>query len=429
MAIYYFNASVISRSAGRSATASAAYRAAEKIKDSRTGEVHDYRKKKGVDEKFILAPSVAPSWATNRSKLWNKVEEVEIRKDSQVAREIQLAIPVELNRTEQIELVKEYTADLFVKEGMIADVAFHELNSHNPHAHIMLTMREIDEQGFKKNKNRDWNKRQLLEKQREAWSAYANVALEKAGINERIDHRTLEEQGINRIPQIHLGSAVTAMMKRGVPTDKGDRYTEIEEANKQIEALERSLSLVESEITAVEKLSPSSSEGQLSEVKVSGVTSSIVLDFDEEEADLELRKVPSFSGRNDRQPKSGEVDRARTEYNKTLNLIHQELGSDIIDPRLDLEIYLRANSQGDIIKHSAVYQKLDSDDPKIGEYYLKAIASSAQTYKSLSNRKTPDLDKWAKKIVNSQMSKFYSQDNNQSQNLEQQQTRDRGLHL
>ena len=280
MAIYYFNASVISRSAGRSATASAAYRAAEKIKDSRTGEVHDYRKKKGVDEKFILAPSVAPSWATNRSKLWNKVEEVEIRKDSQVAREIQLAIPVELNRTEQIELVTEYTADLFVKEGMIADVAFHELNSHNPHAHIMLTMREIDEQGFKKNKNRDWNKRQLLEKQREAWSSYANHALEKAGINERIDHRTLEEQGINRIPQIHLGSAVTAMMKRGVATDKGDRWKEIAEKNKQIERLERSLFLVEKEITAEKKLNPTPSTKVDEELELSIMDSALTAESD-----------------------------------------------------------------------------------------------------------------------------------------------------
>ena len=427
MAIYYFNASVISRSAGRSATGSAAYRAAEKIKDSRTGEVHDYRKKKGVDEKFILAPSVAPSWATNRSKLWNKVEEVEIRKDSQLAREIQLAIPVELNHTEQVELVKEYATDLFVKEGMIADVAFHELDSHNPHAHIMLTMREIDKNGFKKKKNRDWNKRELLEKQREAWSAYANVALEKAGINERIDHRTLEEQGINRIPQIHLGSAVTAMMKKGVPTDKGDRWLEIAEKNKQIERLERSLAKVETEITAVEKLS--TPQGQVSEIRMLGVTSSVVLNFDEDKTDLEKPKVPSFSGRNDREPESGAVDRTRTEYQNTRLLIQQELGNDISDPRLDLEIYLRANSQSDIIKHSAVYQKFEKDDPKIAERYLKAIASSAETYKSLSKRKTPDLDKWAKKIVNSQMTKFYLQDQDQSQNLEQQQTRDRGLHL
>ncbi|MGK7953495.1 MAG: hypothetical protein AB4368_33110 [Xenococcaceae cyanobacterium] len=163
---------------------------------------------------------------------------------------------------------------------------------------------------------------------------------------------------------------------------------------------------VSSEITAVEKLSTSNPQGQLSEIKVSGVTSEIWLNFDEEE-----------------------VDRTRTEYQNTRLLIHQELGNDISDPRLDLEIYLRANSQGDIIKHSAVYQKLEKDDPKIGEYYLKAIANSAQTYKSLSKSQTPDLDKWAKKIVNSQMTKFYSRDQDQSQNLEQQQTRDRGLHL
>ncbi len=429
MAIYYFNASVISRSAGRSATASAAYRAAEKIKDVKTGEVHDYRKKKGVDEKFILAPPVAPVWATDRSKLWNEVERVEYRINSQLAREIQLAIPVELNRNQQIELVKEYAADLFVKEGMIADVAFHELESHNPHAHIMLTMREIDAQGFKKNKNRDWNKRELLGKQREAWSAYANVALEKAGIEEKIDHRTLEEQGINRIPQIHLGSAVTAMMKRGIETDKGERWKAIESANKQIESLERSLSLIETEITAVEKLSSPSPQGQVSEIRMSGVTSSVVLNFDEDETDLEKPKVPSFSGKNDRQSESGAVDRARTQYQNTFNLIQQELGNDITDPRLDLEIYLRTNSQSEIIKQSAVYQKFEKDDPKIGECYLKAIASSAQTYKSLSKKKTPDLDKWAKKIVNSQMAKFYAQKNDQSQNLEQEQTRRRGLSL
>ena len=429
MAIYYFNASVISRSAGRSATASAAYRAAEKIKDKRTGEIHDYRKKKGVDEKFILAPDSAPNWARNRSSLWNKVEEVERRKDSQLAREIQLAIPVELNRNQQIELVKEYAADLFVKEGMIADVAFHELDSHNPHAHIMLTMREIDQEGFKKNKNRDWNKRQLLEKQREAWSSYANVALEKAGVNERIDHRTLEEQGINRIPQIHLGSAVAAMTKRGVATDKYDRWLEIAEKNKQIERKERSLITVEKEITAEKKLNTNTSQGQISEVRMSsGVSSSIRLNFDEEEADLELPSVPLFSGQNS-QPTDRAVDSTRTKYNKTLKLIHQELGNDISDPRLDLEVYLRSNSQSSIIKQSAVYQKFYSDEPKIAEYYLKAIARTAQTYKSLSQKKTPDLDKWAKKIVNSQMSKFYAQDQDRSKNLEQEQTRRRGLHL
>ncbi len=428
MAIYHFSVNIISRSAGRSATAAAAYRAAEKIRDERTGEIHDYTKKKGIDEKFILAPLSVPSWVYNRSSLWNKVEEIERRKDSQLAREINIAIPTELDKTEQINLVKEFVREELVKEGMIADVAFHDLESHNPHAHIMLTMREINEEGFSF-KNREWNKRELLEKQREAWSSYANQALEKAGVESKIDHRSLLEQGINRIPQIHLGSAITAMMERGVETDKGDRWREIEEANKQIESALRSLAKVEAEITAVEKLSTSSSQGQVSEVKVSGVGSSISLDFDEEETNLDLPQVPSFSGRNSRQSEFGAVDHTRTEYNKTLNLIHQELGNDISDPRLDLEIYLRSNSQSEIIKQSAVYQKFLRDDPKIAEYYVKAIAETAQTYKSLSDRKTPDLDKWAYKIVNSQMSKLYAKENNQSQNIEQQQTKRRGLHL
>ena len=428
MAIYHFSVNIISRSAGRSATAAAAYRAAEKIKDNRTGEIHDYTKKKGVDEKFILAPKFVPEWVYNRSSLWNKVEEVERRKDSQLAREINVALPTELDKTQQVNLVKEFVTEEFVKEGMIADVAFHNLDSHNPHAHVMLTMREINQEGFSY-KNRDWNKRELLEKKREAWSSYANLALEKAGVESKIDHRSLLEQGINRIPQIHLGSAVTAMTKRGVETDKGDRWKEIEEANKQIESALRSLANVESEIATEKKLSTSSSQGQVLEVRVSGIRSSVSLNFDEEDTSISLPQVPSFSGKNSQQHDKSEVDHTRNEYKNTRLLVHQELGNDISDPRLDLEIYLLANSRSEIIKQSAVYQKFYSDDPKIAKYYVKAIAQSAQTYKSLSDRKTPDLDKWAKKLVNSQLAKFYAKENNFSQNIEQQQTRRRGLHL
>ena len=128
---------------------------------------------------------------------------------------------------------------------MVADVTFHDLDSHNPHAHIMLTMRNIDEKGFSLKKNRNWNKRELLEKQRSAWAISANYALEKAGVKEKIDHRTLEAQGINRIPQIHLGAAVTAMMKRGISTDKEERYREIAEANRNIRKWSFHLELLE----------------------------------------------------------------------------------------------------------------------------------------------------------------------------------------
>ena len=148
---------------------------------------------------------------------------------------------MELSKSQQIELVKEFVQKQFVDEGMIADVAFHNLSSHNPHAHIMLTMREISKDGFSKKKQTAWNRRELLEKQREAWAEIANRALEKAQVDQKIDHRTLEAQGINRIPQIHLGANVNAMMKRGIATEKGDRWMAIAQANQELMETEKQI--------------------------------------------------------------------------------------------------------------------------------------------------------------------------------------------
>ncbi len=363
MAIYHYSVGIISRSKGRSATAAAAYRAAERIEDLRTGEIHDYRKKKGVDEKFILAPISAPDWVYNREKLWNEVELGEWRKDSQLSREINVAIPVELSKQEQVELVREFVQEQFVDEGMIADVAFHNLASHNPHAHIMLTMREIDKDGFSKKKQTAWNRRELLEKQREAWAEIANRALEKAEVDEKIDHRTLEEQGINRIPQIHLGANVNAMMKRGIATDKGDRWKAIAEFNGQLAVLEK-------EIEEEEKLSP-----------------------------------PPASPH-------------RTIYIDTARAVRSSLGVNISYQRLDLEVYLRTNKEAEVITESDYFHQLEERNPRIALNYVKAIAHVAETYKSLSDNKTPNLDVWAVKMVNSQMGKFQLKDNNVSPSLE-----------
>lgn len=245
MAIYHFSAKVISRSSGSSATAAAAYRAGEKIVDVRTGEIHDYTRKKGVDSSWISAPDSAPDWVFNRQKLWNEVESVEIRRDSQLAREINIALPTELDRAEQLKLIREFVEEQFVKEGMVADVGCHDLNTHNPHAHIMLTMREINKEGFNPKKNRDWNRKELLEKQREAWANQTNKALEMAGVNQTIDHRSLEIQGVERMPQIHLGVVVNAMRKRGIATEREEQYLEIEAANKKIRGCEFHLELID----------------------------------------------------------------------------------------------------------------------------------------------------------------------------------------
>ena len=157
MAIYHFSAQMISRSKGQSAVAAAAYRSGERLKDERTNERKFY-KREVKPETMILAPSQAPEWVQNRNRLWNEVEASETRKNSQVAREINIALPRELSKPEQIELIRGYVQKEFVEQGMIADVAIHRDDQENPHAHVMLTTREISEEGFTV-KNRDWNKK------------------------------------------------------------------------------------------------------------------------------------------------------------------------------------------------------------------------------------------------------------------------------
>ena len=197
MAIYHLRASVISRSAGRSATAAAAYRSGTEIEDRRTGLSFDYSAKRGVEHTEILAPDHAPDWAFDRSELWNRAEEAETRKNSQVAREVRVALPSELSADERAELVRGFCQSAFVERGMVADFAIHEPSStgdeRNYHAHIMLPTREIDAEGFT-DKNRDWNGKDVLEDWRSSWAEASNEALERSGRDERIDHRTLEAQ-------------------------------------------------------------------------------------------------------------------------------------------------------------------------------------------------------------------------------------------
>jgi len=133
-----------------------------------------------------LSPDRSPAWAQDRGQLWNQVEKIEKRKDSQLARELNVAIPKELTRDQQIELVRNFAKEQFVAKGMIADVTMHHLNSENPHTHIMLTTREIGHEGFGK-KKRDWNDRELLKDWRKEWAEQTNQALEKLGVLERVD--------------------------------------------------------------------------------------------------------------------------------------------------------------------------------------------------------------------------------------------------
>ncbi len=258
MAIYHHSASVIKRSSGKSAVAGAAYRAGEKIEDKRTGITHDYTKKTGVDHSEIISPhmpTVDNSWLKDRTELWNRVEAFEKRYDAQVAREINIAIPTELDRSTQIALVREYVKTNYVGRGMVADVNFHDLKSNNPHAHIMLTMRSLivaDGRVEFGNKNREWNSKDLLLEQRQSWEILANKYLAAAGHDIRIDCRSLAEQEIDRIPQIHLGKNVTALRAKGIPSERGDRYDKIDLANAEIRSQLEEVYNIENQISNLE---------------------------------------------------------------------------------------------------------------------------------------------------------------------------------
>ena len=145
MSIYHCSIKIISRAGGRSAVASAAYRSGEKLYNDETGIVHDFTIKGGVIMNEIILPTNAPARYGNREILWNEVQQIEKRSDAQFAREIEVALPTEMNREQQISCIRDYINDNFIDKGMIADWALHDKEDGNPHAHIMLTLRGIDE--------------------------------------------------------------------------------------------------------------------------------------------------------------------------------------------------------------------------------------------------------------------------------------------
>lgn len=251
MAVYRFQAKLIKRSDGRSSTAAAAYRAAIAIEDARTGLVHDYGRKGGVLHTEIMAPDHAPVWMTDRAQLWNAVEAIEKRSDAQLSREVLLSLPAELDDAQRRELVRAFVRDEFVARGMVADLAIHaphrDGDDRNHHAHVMLTMRVLTGQGFG-NKDRSWNDKAMLEHWRETWAQVQNRALERAGRRERVDHRSLEAQGIDREPEPKQGPVATTMERQGRESHAGGdrraaqaRNAERERLRRRREAINRNL--------------------------------------------------------------------------------------------------------------------------------------------------------------------------------------------
>ena len=223
MAIYHFSVQVIGRGAGRSAVAAAAYRAAERLHDERLDRDHDFTNKSGVVHSEILLPEGAPEHFSDRATLWNEVEATEKRKDAQLAREVEFAIPREMTQAQGVELARDFVATEFVERGMIADLNVHwDIGADGlakPHAHVMLTMREVGADGFGA-KERDWNRTELIEQWRERWADHVNARLAELDIDARIDHRSLEAQGIGLEPQDKIGPAASRMGTRGLESER-----------------------------------------------------------------------------------------------------------------------------------------------------------------------------------------------------------------
>ena len=309
MAIYHLEAKVVSRGAGRSAVAASSYLSCSRLYNDYDGIQHDYTKKQGLVWQEVFLPEYAPQEWKDREQLWNAVEEVETAKDSRLAREFVVALPIELSRTEQIELLQEFIREQFVSDGMCADAAIHDTDGHNPHAHILLTVRPLDERGkwqyktekeylcmrhgeergftaaefrtaqnegwekqypYKAGKKKvymtpsaaeerglvrvdkhpkstrygrqnpiseRWNSEEQLAAWRAAWADVSNRYLERAGREERIDHRSNAARGLDEIPTIHEGAAAQALERKGIISDRCEINREIREQNKLIRAI------------------------------------------------------------------------------------------------------------------------------------------------------------------------------------------------
>ncbi|VYU74202.1 Mobilization protein A [Eubacterium limosum] len=285
MAIYHCSISIIKRSEGRSAVATAAYRSGEKLTDERKGITHDYTRKSGVADNGIMLCQNAPSEYADRETLWNAVHEIEKAKNAQLAREIEVALPREFSRTQQIHVLKEYMQEQFVNEGMCADWAIHDKGDGNPHAHILLTMRPIKENGQWGAKERkayaldaegqripiidpetgqqkvdrrncrqwqrvtvqanDWNSQDKAEKWRAAWADVCNQYLHP---EEQIDHRSYERQGKEQIPTLHEGYVARKMKEKGLIADRCEINRNIVATNEAIKALNDQLEEIQIQI-------------------------------------------------------------------------------------------------------------------------------------------------------------------------------------
>ena len=260
----HFKITIVKRSQGQSAVAGAAYQSSERLFSEYDQKTKFYNKKKELVHAEIMLPSHAPPGFADRATLWNAVEAVENQWNSQLARRIVLAFPVEVPKERYLSMIKEFCQERFVSKGMIADFAIHDKGDGNPHAHILLTLRAMDEHGkwlpkarkvydldengeriqlpsgnwrCHKENTVDWNDQKYAEVWRHSWETITNRYLEAAGRPERVDLRSFERQGIQQIPTVHLGPAAHQMEKRGMETFLGNLNRDIRAANSLMQSI------------------------------------------------------------------------------------------------------------------------------------------------------------------------------------------------
>jgi ATP-dependent exoDNAse (exonuclease V) alpha subunit len=270
MAIYHLSVKPISRAGGSSATAASAYRSAERIEDRTSGEVFDYTRRSGVEHTEIVLSTQAAkqdiNWARDRQTLWNEAEKAEKRRDARVAREYEVALPAELNKAQRLALTREFAQELANQYGNAVDFAIHRPHwsgdERNHHAHILTTTRKVEATGLGAKTDieladADRAKKGLgpakkeITSIRERWAQLSNRHLERAGHKARIDHRTLEAQGIDREPTVHLGPAVNGLSRKGKDSTVLERIAE-QRAQDAQQRLQRAVELGKLERERVE---------------------------------------------------------------------------------------------------------------------------------------------------------------------------------
>ena len=268
---FHFSVSMVSRGKSKSAVASAAYISCEKLTNEWDGVTHDYHNKKGLLHSEIFLPENVPITLKDRTTLWNSVELNEKANNAQLARNFIIALPKELSFEENKKLITEFIQKNFVSKGMIADLAIHDESdeeNNNIHAHIMTTLRPINEKGEWQAKSKkeyvldengekiklksgnyktrkveltDWNDKGNAEKWRENFASLCNQYLEKNHQEKRVDHRSYKRQGIEEIPTIHLGASASALEKKGIETDKGNINREIKNHNSLVKVIKNKI--------------------------------------------------------------------------------------------------------------------------------------------------------------------------------------------